>query len=117
MKLLKLAGLGLGIMLLFGGSVITCSRLAAQDTSTEAKRKVKSKIMPEYPAVAKQLNLIGKVRLETTVAADGHVSNVKVLGGNPVLASSAEDAVKKWRFETASKDTTEVIEIEFTGKN
>jgi TonB family protein len=78
---------------------------------------VKSKVLPEYPAIARQLNLAGKVRLETTVASDGHVISTKVVGGNPVLASSAQDAVKKWRFEPAPKDTTEVIEVDFSGKN
>lgn len=118
MKLqLKLAGAGLGLMLLFGSSIVTCTKVSAQDSTTETKRKVKSKVLPEYPAIARQLNLAGKVRLETTVAADGHVISTKVVGGNPVLASSAQDAVKKWRFEPAPKDTTEVIEVDFSGKN
>lgn len=118
MKLrLKFAGVGLGVMLLLGSSVITCTKLSAQDTTTETKRKLKSKVVPEYPQIARQLSLTGKVKLETTVAADGHVTATKVIGGNPVLASSAQDAVKKWRFEPAPKDTTEVIEIDFTGKN
>jgi len=113
----KLASMGLALALSLGSSALVCSKLAAQDSGAEMRRKVKSKVMPEYPAVARQLSLTGKVRLETTVAADGHVSGVKVIGGNPVLASSAEDAVKKWRFEAGSKDTTELIEIDFTGKN
>lgn len=118
MKLqLKLAAAGLGAVLLLGSSVITCTKLWAQDTTSETKRKLKTKVMPEYPAIARQLSLAGKVKLETTVAADGHVTTTKVIGGNPVLASAAQDAVKKWRFEPAPKDTTEVIEIDFTGKN
>jgi len=114
---LKLAGVGLGVLLLLGGSVVRCTRLAAQDSTTDTKRKVKTKVMPEYPTIARQLKLVGKVKLETTVAADGHVTATKVIGGNPVLASSAQDAVKKWRFEPGPKDTTEVIEVDFTGQN
>ena len=114
---LGLAGLGLGLALLLSGSAILPPKATAQDSAGETKRKIKSKVMPEYPAIAKQLNLVGKVKIETAVSADGHVISTKVLGGNPVLASSAQDAVKKWRFETAPKDTVEVIEVDFAGKN
>lgn len=118
MKLrLKFAAAGLGAVLLLGSSVITCTKLWAQDTTSETKRKLKSKVMPEYPPIAQQLKLTGKVKLETTVAADGHVTATKVVGGNPVLANAAQDAVKKWRFEPAPKDTTELIEVDFNGKN
>ncbi len=113
---LGLAGLGLSLALLLGGSAIMSPRATAQDSAGETKRKLKSKTMPEYPAIARQLNLAGKVRIETAVAADGHVISTKVLGGNPVLANSAQDAVKKWRFEPGPKDTIEVIEVDFAGK-
>jgi TonB family protein len=114
---LGFAAVGLGLALLLSGSAIVSPKATAQDSPTETKRKVKSKVVPEYPAIAKQLSLAGKVKIETAVSADGHVTNTRVLGGNPVLASSAQDAIKKWRFEPAPKDTVEVIEIDFTGKN
>ncbi len=113
---LGVASLGLGLALLLSGSAIVSPRATAQDSLTETKRKVKTKVMPEYPAIAKQLNLVGKVKIETAVSADGHVISTKVLGGNPVLASSAQDAVKKWRFEPGPKDTIEVVEVDFAGK-
>lgn len=34
-------------------------------------------------------------------------------GGNPVLLESATDAVRKWKFEAASADTTEVLQLPF----
>ena len=93
-------------------------RGSAQDTGSDvSKRKLKTKVMPEYPPIARQLRLHGKVRIETTVSADGRVIDAKVVGGNPVLASAAVDAVKKWRFEAAPKDSTELVEIDFAGKN
>jgi TonB family protein len=69
--------------------------------------------VPEYPSLAKQMNVSGKVKIEPTVAADGHVVTTKVIGGSPLLINSALDALKKWRFEPASKDSTEVVEFEF----
>ena len=90
---------------------------AGQDAGSDlTKRKLKTKVLPDYPPIARQLSLQGKVKIETTVAADGHVTNTKVVGGNPVLASAAVDAVKKWRFEPGAKETTEIIEVDFNGK-
>jgi TonB family protein len=113
---LGLAALGLGLALLLSASAIVSPRATAQDSAGDTKRKLKSKVVPEYPAIARQLNLAGKVKIETAISADGHVTSTKVLGGNPVLASSAQDAIKKWRFEPAPKDTVEVIEVDFSGK-
>ena len=81
----------------------------------EAARKVKTRIEPTYPPLARQLNLSGKVKIEVTVAADGHVVNARVLGGNPVLAGAAVDAVKMWKYEAGSKETVDVVELVFKG--
>src|SRR5215469_75845 len=115
----KWANLILGYVLVLAcWAALAPKARAAQETSSDAtNRKVKSKVVPEYPAVARQLKLQGKVRIEVMVSADGHVANTKVVGGNPVLASSAEDAVKKWRFEPGAKETTELIEIVFAERN
>ncbi|MGD0955510.1 MAG: energy transducer TonB [Candidatus Acidiferrales bacterium] len=106
---------GVGVALLLGGSAaVLMPKASAQETSAEAnKRKVRSKVVPDYPPLAKQMNVTGKVKIETTIAADGHVVNTKVIGGSPLLVNAALDALKKWRFEPAVKDTTETIEFEF----
>ena len=77
---------------------------------------MRTKVAPEYPPLAKQMNVTGKVKIETTIAADGHVLNTKVIGGSPLLVNAALDAVKRWRFEPGPRDTTEVIEFEFSGQ-
>ena len=90
------------------------SQDAGQESSAdEGKRKVKSKVEPEYPDLARQMKLIGKVKIEATITADGRVSNTKVIGGNPVFVNAAIDALKKWKFEPAPKETTQVLEFEF----
>jgi len=81
------------------------------------KRKVRTRIVPDYPSLAKRMNVSGKVKIEATVAADGHVTTTKVIGGSPLLVSSALDALKRWRFEAAPKETTEIVEFEFNGQN
>jgi TonB family protein len=113
----RLMAVGLGLALLGGGLSVTPRKLWAQGAQTdEAKRKVRTKVMPEYPALAKQMNVTGKVKIETTVAADGHVLSTRVVGGSPLLVNAALTALKQWRFEPAPKDTTEVIEFEFNGQ-
>ncbi len=108
---------GIGLALVLGGSVLLPPKGRAQEESTDvSKRKVRTKVAPEYPALARQMNVTGKVKIETTIAADGHVMGTKVIGGSPLLVNAALDAVKKWRFEPASKDTTEDIEFEFSGQ-
>jgi TonB family protein len=114
---LRLGIIGLGLALLLGESVVVPQKMSAQENSTEAvKRKVRTRIVPDYPSLAKQMNVSGKVKIEASVAADGHVSATKVIGGSPLLVNSAVDALKRWRFEAAPKETTEMVEFEFNGQ-
>ena len=93
---------------LFAGfSVRTAS---AQDS---LERRVKSKVSPSYPEIARKMNLAGVVKLEVTVAPNGTVKDTKVIGGNPILVNAAVDAVKKWKFETASDESVGVVEFKF----
>lgn len=93
-------------------------QVCAQDASADSgKRKVKTKVDPEYPELAKRMNLTGIVKIEATISADGRVTNTKVVGGSPVLVGAATDALKKWRFEPAAKDTSEIIQFEFDGQS
>ena len=107
----------IGLALLLGGSAVLPLKASAQDTASEAgKRKVKTRVAPEYPALAKQMNVTGKVKLEATVAADGHVASTRVVGGSPLLVNAALNALKQWHFEPGPKETTEVVEFTFSGQ-
>jgi len=81
--------------------------------STEVKRKVKTQVNPTYPELARKLNVHGKVKLQVTVAPDGTVKAVHVLGGHPVLVGASQEAVKQWKFEPAAKETVQIVEINF----
>ncbi|MFZ0770668.1 MAG: energy transducer TonB [Candidatus Sulfotelmatobacter sp.] len=85
----------------------------ASQTRTPLERKVIERVAPVYPQLAKRLNVKGVVKMEIVVRADGSVKSTKVIGGNPVLLESANDAVRKWKFETAAEETTEVVQLSF----
>jgi len=79
----------------------------------EIVRKVKTKVAPEYPELARRMNINGVVRLQITVAPNGSVKNAKVVGGHPLLVDTALAAVKQWRYEPASEETTGFVEFRF----
>jgi len=79
----------------------------------EITRKVKTKISPSYPELARRMSISGVVKVQVVVAPNGSVKTTKVVGGHPLLVNAAVDAIKKWRFETASEETTGVVEFKF----
>lgn len=110
---------GIGRLIALAAILALGAPLHAQDPAANdtAKRKVKARVAAEYPQLAKQMGVSGKVKVEVTITPDGKVSNTKVVGGSPVLTSAAVDAVKKWKFEPGPKDTIEIIEFEFKDPN
>ena len=80
-------------------------------------RKVKSKVTPVYPEIARKMGITGNVRLQLVVAPNGAVKETKVIGGHPILVNAAVDAVKKWRYETASAESTGTVEFRFDPGN
>ena len=87
--------------------------LRAQDEQGEITRRAKSKVQPVYPDLARKMNITGTVKIQVVVAANGTVKDAKVLGGHPVLAGAALDAVRKWRFEPAAVESSGVVELKF----
>jgi TonB family protein len=76
-------------------------------------RAVKSRIAPVYPEIAKRMRIAGEVRLQVTVDPDGKVTDVKKISGNTLLLTAAEDAVRKWRFESGSETSTVEVSLNF----
>jgi len=97
-------------LLLIGGWATTNPPVA---WGQEFNRKVKSKVTPSYPELARRLKITGVVKVLVTVSANGSVKDAKVMGGHPVLVNAAMDAVKKWRFEAGSEESTGVVEFRF----
>lgn len=78
-----------------------------------AGRKIKTKVAPQYPELAKKMHVSGSVRLELLIAANGQVKSVKPLGGHPLLIDAAESAVKQWRYESGP-EASEIVEFKFS---
>ena len=65
------------------------------------------------PDTACKKKLKGIVRVQVVVSPYGSVKETKVIGGHPILVTAAVDAVKKWKFDPASAETTGILEIKF----
>lgn len=100
------------LVLVLGTVVLNESRSLAQD-QPEGTRKIVSRVPPVYPDLARRMQLRGTVKVEATVNASGKVDKTEVVGGSPVLASAAVEAVTKWRWADAPHETKELIEIKF----
>ena len=103
-------GFALGLLLIGGWAAISTPQAWGQE---EIGRKVKSKVSPSYPDLARRMNIVGVVKVLVTVAPNGTVKDTKLMGGHPVLANAALEAVKKWRFEAGPQDSTGIVEFRF----
>ncbi|MGA8765071.1 MAG: TonB family protein [Candidatus Sulfotelmatobacter sp.] len=57
------------------------------------------RVQPTYPTSALRMRVEGKVELQATISSQGDVTDVKVLSGKPLLAQSATDALKQWKYK------------------
>ena len=57
-----------------------------------------------YPYEARDQKLQGQVVVRALVSETGDVESVEVVSGDPILAKSAVDAVKKWEFKPFIKN-------------
>ena len=76
-------------------------------------RKVIVKITPRYPEVAKQMRLVGAVKVEIIIGPDGKVKSTNVIGGHPVLVDATLTALKEWKYEPAKTETVATLTFDF----
>ncbi len=72
-----------------------------------------SRVEALYPETLREHNIGGTVRLRVTIAANGSVEDVEVLGGNPILGESAANAVKRWSCAPSRAASTEDVLVPF----
>jgi len=68
---------------------------------------------PEYPEIARRMNITGTVKMEIVIAPDGTIKSVKVVGGHPVLVDAVQKALKKWKYAPAGAETTMQLDFKF----
>jgi TonB family protein len=94
-------------------SLFIASPLQSQQDSS-GKRRVVERTAPAYPSLARNMALSGVVRVEAVVSPEGGVKAVDIKGGHPVLAQAVVNAVRKWRWEPASHESRESVEVRFS---
>ncbi len=55
-------------------------------------------VAPIYPDIARTAGVSGVVALECTIDPTGHVIDVRVITGHPLLDEAATNAVRQWRY-------------------
>jgi TonB family protein len=97
------------------GQITICALLLAAGSyaADQTDRKVVHREEAEYPAIAAKNNLHGTVKLKIWISADGTVRRLEYIGGHPLLAESALKAVKNWKYQAASDESTSQVEIKF----
>lgn len=101
------------IILLVVLMAVTLKPASAQTVVPTSDRKVSTRVTAVYPELAKKMHIHGAVRVEAIVRPNGTVKSTRVLGGNPVLVTAAQDAVSQWKFEPGQAETTEVVQLVF----
>ena len=56
------------------------------------------RVQPDYPTLARQVRVQGKVVLRAMISREGAIENLQVLSGHPMLIRAAVDAVRQWRY-------------------
>ena len=95
--------------------IALCTLLLAVglSASDSAVRKIVYKEEPAYPEIALKMNLHGMVKVKIWITPDGSVHRLEYVGGHPLLAESALNAIRNWRFQPAQKESTEIVEVKF----
>jgi TonB family protein len=63
------------------------------------QKRIVTKVEPGYPEAARNEGLQGLVVLDAVIAPDGGVKRLRPVSGPNLLAQSATEAVKSWKFE------------------
>jgi protein TonB len=121
-----------GCLLVFPGTALASQATSGQPqqkTSADVPRRVRvggqvmgskliRRIDPEYPEMAKKNHIRGTVHLQIVIDRDGKVIETKVLGGDPLLAQAAIEALRQWVYRptTINREPVQVqtdVDIDF----
>ncbi len=54
---------------------------------------------PEYPPLARQARIQGTVRFTAVIGTDGHVVDLRLVSGHPLLVPAAQEAAKQYVYQ------------------
>ena len=98
---------------LFLGVIVLSPALSLAQDQPEGRRRIVDRGVPVYPDLARKMQIRGTVRVEVVVAPNGKMKSSQVIGGSPLLAKAAVDAIEKWKWAPAPQETKELIELNF----
>jgi len=61
--------------------------------------RLSKKIVPTYPPLARSARIAGVVRFNAVIGTDGHIQNLQLVTGHPLLVPSAQAAVSQWVYQ------------------
>ena len=68
------------------------------DELRQRVRKIRDRYGLASAPLARQARIQGVVRFNLIIAQDGHVSNIALVNGHPLLVPAAQEAVKQWVY-------------------
>jgi len=90
------------------GGIISSTPVAVPKVATPQRVRVSQgvsqgllihRVQPMYPPLARQARIQGTVVLQAEISKDGSIENLRLISGHPMLAPSAIEAVKQWRYK------------------
>lgn len=70
--------------------------------------------MPQYPQIARQARIQGKVVLHAIISKDGTIEQLTIVSGPAMLAGAAKAAVQQWRYKPTILDGSIAVEVDTT---
>jgi protein TonB len=87
---------------------------SSQASQPAAMPELVTSVLPTYPQPAVATKVQGLVELRVTTAADGQVTDARVVSSIPSLEQAAVDAVRQWRFSAAPNGTRDIpVRVQF----
>ena len=90
------------------GGIISSTPVAVPKVATPQRVRVSQgvsqgllihRVQPMYPPLARQARIQGTVVLQAEISKDGTIENLRLISGHPMLAPSAIEAVRQWRYK------------------
>ena len=79
----------------------------------DSHHKIIKKVPVQYPEALKEKGIQGDVRLKVTIKPTGDVKFTEVIGGNPILAESAQKSVAQWKFAPSGAESQVEVLVHF----